>query len=429
MSNLINPYYPNILPEEQKIYQHLLHLVQVESPHEMIERFRTLFIEGINYPEFEIIAILDQITASPKAKQEFQFFLNRCCHILINRWHMQPQLHSAIPELIELFQTPPSRHKITSFREKAISRLHELIKQFIESEQYTILRRLTQVITQHDSQQRHEQKQLITLIRRYPYLYEHCLLTENSTFEHQWTVKKIKSEVQKKFELDLSRYVTYQVRCHRVNQIDCAVDANRIIQPVNNPTLLTETNLNATIQQFIGKVEGDYSYQEYAQLFLNYSTQSSCFAAFKDDLYEYLISGIDLDYGKRQFHQRLYKQLQNTLADADEYKLDDFLLVRTCSQLLNFLVIESQISPQHFTFIDLIANQGTLVTTGLLLKIVLICNKIKPYLTKRFAILFNHYELATTNGIIWLVETLEQLNIAYSIHFGNTDLSYFKQII
>ncbi|PAX46822.1 hypothetical protein [Brunnivagina elsteri] len=427
MSNLINPYYPNIFPEEQKIYQHLLHLVQVESPQEMIGRFRTLFIEGINYPESDTIAILDQITASPKAEQEFQFFLNRCCHILINRWHMQPQLHSAIPELIELFQYPPSRHKITSFREKAIRRLHLLIKKFIESEQYTILRRLTQIITQPDSQL-YEQKQLITLMRRYPYLYEHCLLTENSTFEHQWTVKKIKLEVQKKFELDLSRYVTYQVRCHQVNQVDCAVDTNRIIQPVTNPTLLTEKNLNATIQQFIGKVEGDYSYQEYAQLFLNYSNQASSFGAFKDDLYEYLISGIDWDYGKRQFHQRLYKQLKNTLADANEYKLDDFLLVRTCSQLLNFLVVESQISPQHFTFIDLIANQGTLVTTALLLKIVLICQKIKPYLTKRFAILFNHYESATTNGIIWLVETLEQLNVAYSIHFGNTDLSYFKQI-
>ncbi|BAZ41748.1 hypothetical protein NIES4101_77160 [Calothrix sp. NIES-4101] len=428
MSNLINSYYPNILPEEQKIYQHLLHLVQIKSPHEMIEHFRALFIEGINYPEPEIIAVLDQITASATATQEFKFFLNRCCHILINRWHMQPQLQHAIPELIRLFESPPSRYKITSFREKAIRRLQVLIKQFIDSEQYTTLRRLTQIIAQNDSAQ-HEQKQLFTLMRRYPYLYEHCLLTENSTFEHQWTVKKIKAEVQKKFEIDLSRYVTYQVRCHHFNQSDfTTTHKSRTIQPVINPTLLSETKLNAAIKQFIGKVEGGYSYQEYAQLFLNYSTQVSCYGAFKDDLYEYLISGIDLDYGKRKFQQHLYRKLQNTLADADEYKLDEFLLVRTCCHLLNFLVVENQISPQHFTFIDLIANQGTLTTTSLLLKIVLICRKVKPYLAKRFAILFNHYESVTTNGIMWLVETLEHLNIAYSIHFGNTDLSYFKQM-
>jgi hypothetical protein len=427
MSNLINPYYPSILPEEQKIYQHLLHLVQVESPTQMIKRFQALFIEGVNYPETEILTTLDQITASHNSEQ-FKFFLNRCCHILINRWHMQPQMHSAIPELIALFEHLPTRYRTISFREKAIRRLQQLVKQFTGSEHYLILRRLTQVISQSESHH-NGQKPLAVLMRRYPYLYEHCLLSEDSTLEHQWTVQKIKAEVQKKFELDLSRYVTYQVRCNQLVQTELTTDTNRIIQPVTNPTLLSETKLNATLKQFMGKVEGDYTYLEFAQLFLKYSSQASCFGAFKDDLYEYLISGIDWDYGKQQFHQRLYKQLENTLSSADEQKLNEFLLVRTCSQLLNFLVVESSASLQHFTFIDLIGNQGTLVATGLLLKIVLICHKIKPYLAKRFSILFNHYESANTNVVMWLVETLEQLNVAYSIHFGNIDLSYCKQIV
>ncbi len=427
MSNLINPCYPSILPEEQKIYQHLLHLVQVESPTQMIERFQALFIEGANYPETEILTTLDQVTASHHTEQ-FKFFLNRCCHILINRWHMQPQMHNAIPELIALFEHLPTCYRTISFREKAIRRLQQLVKQFIESEHYLILRRLTQVISQSESHH-NGQKPLAVLMRRYPYLYEHYLLSEDSTLEHQWTVKKIKTEVQRKFELDLSRYVTYKVRCNQLIQTNLATNTNRIIQPVTNPTLLSEKKLNATLKQFAGKVEGDYTYQEFAQLFLKYSSQASCFGAFKNDLYEYLISGIDRDYGKRQFNQRLYNQLQNTLSSADEQKLDEFLLVRTCSQLLNFLIVESSVSPQHFTFIDLIGNQGTLVATGLLLKIVLICHKIKPYLAKRFSILFNHYESASTNGVMWLVETLEQLNVAYSIHFGNIDLSYCKQIV
>lgn len=427
MSNLINPYYPSIFPEEQKIYQHLLHFVQVESPNQMIERFRVLFIDGVNYPESEILQTLDQITASPHAEQEFKFFLNRCCHILINRWHMQPQLHSAIPEFISLFDSSASRNRIVSFREKAIRRLHELVRKFTETEQFIILRRLSQVMNQDMNLHDNKHKPLAVLMRRYPYLYDHCLLTENSTFEHQWTVKKIKTEVQNKFELDLSRYVTYKVRCHQASQTNLTGNNNKVILPVNNPTLLTENTLNRCIAQFTGKAEGDYSYQEYAQLFLTYSSQASCFGAFKDDLYEYLISGIDWNYGQRQFHQRLYKHLQNTYVEAENQKLDDFLLVRTCSNLLNFLVVESSASPQHFTFIDLISNQGTLVTTGLLLKVILICHKVKPYLAKRFAILFNHYESAAMNGIFWLVETLEQLNVAYSIHFGNVDLSYFKQ--
>jgi hypothetical protein len=423
VSSLINPDYKSV--PEQKIYQHLLYFVQIESPSQMLARFRVLFIDGFDYPDSEIFQALDEITASECAELEFKFFLNRCCHILINRWHMQPQIHNFIPELIALFQSAPSRHKIISVRSKAIRRLHELVKKFTQSEQYLTLRRLTQVISQQVT--RNEKQPLVTLMRRYPYLYDHCLLTEDSTVEHQWTVKKIKAEVQKSFELDLSRYVTWKVRSSQANQVYSVPHSNKLILPVDNPTLLSEANLNATLRQFIGKVEGDYTYQELAHCFLNYQ-KANCFGAFKDDLYEYLISGIDKDYGKRQFNQRLYKQLQNTLTDASDLKLDEFLLVRTCSQLLNFLVVESAISPQHFTFIDLIANQGTLITTALLLKIVLICRKVKPYLTKRFAILFNHYESAMTNNIVWLVETLEQLNVAYSIHFGHVDLSYFKQM-
>jgi hypothetical protein len=64
---------------------------------------------------------------------------------------------------------------------------------------------------------------------------------------------------------------------------------------------------------------------------------------------------------------------------------------------------------------------------GLLLKIVLICRKVKPHLEGKFAILFNHYENSTTNSVSWLVETLEQLNIAFSINFGGIDLSFFKR--
>jgi hypothetical protein len=425
VSTLTNPYYTSI-PEEQKIYQHLLYYVQVESPSQMLVRFQALFIDGFDYPEPEMLLALDQVTISEYAEQDFRFFLNRCCHILINRWHMQAQMHSFIPDLIKLLQSSPSRHKIISIREKAIRRLHILVKSFTQSEQYVALRRLTQVMSQNQEHQ-NVQQPLATLMRRYPYLYEHCLLTEDSTIEHKRTIKKIKAEVQKDFEIDLSRYVTWKVRCHQVSKYSDLNNTNKLILPVNNPTLLSEASLNAALTQFTGKVEGNYTYQELACSFLNY-TQTSRFGAFKDDLYEYLISGIDEEYGKRQFNQRLYKKIQNTLIDADDQKLNEFLLVRTCSQLLNFLVVESAMSPQHFTFIDLVANQGTLITTGLLLKIVLICRKIKPYLAKRFAILFNHYESATTSGIIWLVETLEQFNVAYSIHFGDVDISYFKQI-
>ena len=137
---------------------------------------------------------------------------------------------------------------------------------------------------------------------------------------------------------------------------------------------------------------------------------------------------IDPEYGRRQFNNQLYNQLRQTLPESDDQKLNDFLLVRTCSQLLNFLVVESPQRPNHFVFVDLISNIGSTLTTGLLLKIVLICRKVKPYLEKRFSILFNHYEFCRRDGVQWLVEAMETLNLALSTNFSTIDLSFINQI-
>jgi hypothetical protein len=119
----------------------------------------------------------------------------------------------------------------------------------------------------------------------------------------------------------------------------------------------------------------------------------------------------------------LAHQLENTSSQNDDQQVNEFLVIRTCSQLLNFLVLESTAHPQHFVFIDLINNLGPLLTTGLLLKVVLLCRKVKPYLEKRFSILFGHYETVTQNNVEWLVKMFENLNVALSMTFGTTDIS------
>lgn len=413
--------------EEQKIYQHLLELVQVESPDKMIDRCRTLFIEGRGYPEPEISSTIYKIIQSKPAAAEFVFFLNRCCHILINRWHMQPQSHYAIAELVNTLAIEPGEIRRSVWRYREAKQLRELMRQFVASEQYLILRRFIQVFEQDIADEHGSiKKPLISLIRRYPYLYEHCLMNEDSTYEQKETVRHFQEQVQRKFEIDLSQYVTYKVRRDRIAQKIPQSDIDQMIRPVNNPTLLSDQELDNTLKQFVGKVECGCSYKELAHNFTTYSSYATTFHEFKDNLYEYLTSSIDTQYGKRGFNQRLYRHLQNTMPQADFKQPNEFLIVRTCSQLFNLLVINSQTSPQHSTFLDLITNQGTLPTLGLLVKIVLICRKIKPYLEKKFAILFNHYESHTTDCVSWLVGTLEQLNIAMSINFGNIDVSFFK---
>lgn len=417
----------SISNEEQQLYDHLLKLVEIESPSQMLERFRCLFIDGIGYPDQNIVAILENLVASKLAEQDFKFLLNRCCHILINRWQMQPQLAGGIAQLVDLFDSSSSRLGGASWRTRNARRLHELIQIFLQSEQYLTIKRLASVINRGNevNNTREENKPLGTLISRYPYLYSHCLLSEDSGYEHQQTVRQIQAQVQKQYEINLSQYVTYQIRRSRMAQNSST--PGQIIQTVKNPTLLSDRELFGAIKQFVGKAEGAYTYKDLAQSFLTHTSQTKTYGEFKNDFYEYLTSSIDPGYGKRQFNDRLYKQLQATLPQSDSQKLSDFLIVRTCSQILNFVVVDSPQQPNHFVFIDLMSNIGSTITTGLLLKIVLICRKVKPYLEKRFSILFNHYELQPKEGVQWLIKGLENVNLALSTHFGSLDLSFMAR--
>jgi hypothetical protein len=415
--------------QEQNLYDHFLQLVQGETPAQLVDRYRCLFIEGMGYPDPIVQETLDQIAMATTAEHDFKFVLNRCCHILINRWQARPHSITAISELVALFETAPGVPINDFIRARSIKRLRELVRQFPESEQYLALRRFAQVINQApESSNNAGQQPLVTLIRRYPYLYEHCLVTEGSPEEHQQSIRELQTKVQRQYEIDLSQYVTYQVRRSQIAQLSCPELAKRVIPPVKNPTLLDDCELLNALQQYVGKVQGSYTSRELAQRFVNHSSHTSSYLAFKDDLYQYLTASVDPEYGNRQFNNRLYNHLKQTLPESNAQRPNDFLLVRTCSQLLNFLVVDNPNRPHHFIFVDLIANLGPTATIGLLLKIVLICRKVKPYLEKRFSILFSHYESRARQGVQWLIAAMENLNVALCTNFSAIDLSFMNQL-
>ncbi|NEP14010.1 MAG: hypothetical protein F6K14_28160 [Symploca sp. SIO2C1] len=405
---------------EQKLYDHLLDCVKNEPPEQMIERFKSLFLEGSRYADPHIWSALETLISGKQAEEEFQFFLNRCCHILINRWQLQPDFQGAIPQLVGLFENLDAYRMAYS---RGARRLRQLVQLFIQTEQYLTLRRLSQVMDEIPPEESSNSQAVGALIQRYPYLYEHCLLSEDSSYEHQQTVRQIRARIQQRFELDLAGYVTYQVRCDQAKRRQPQAAPEKIIHPVKNPTLLSDDEFRNAVREFVGKVQGCYTYRDIAQSFLTHSSRTSLYKYFKDDLYEYLTASIDSSYGKRYFNDRLYKQLKNTLTLSDHKQLNEFLIVRTCSQLLNFLVVESSHQPNHYIFVDLITNLGATSTTGILLKVVLLCSKVKPSLEKRFSILFNHYESANRDGVPWLIRSLENVNVALSVHFGGADLS------
>lgn len=402
--------------EEQRLYNHLLRLSQVESPNQLIDRFRKLFVDGVGYPEPEIQALVEQIITSDLADTEFKFILNRCCYILINRWLVHPRFQVTIPDLVSVFEVSPSSAPCP----RSTKRLRDLLSVFIETDQYLTLRRLSDMMQQDSELTSESQQPLRSYIRRYPYLYEHCLLAEHSGDDQRRTVRRIRAQAQRQFEVDLSQYIT-----HRIVRVQSGSDTAP--QHIKNPTLLSDQNLYLALKQFTCKVDGQHTERDLAQRFLTYSQHTSCYRAFKEDLFSYLITSVSPDYGKRQFYDRLYSQLQETLPENDEQQPNEFLVMRTCSKLLNFLVVENPQRPSHFVFLDLITNIGTTLAVNLLLKIVLLCHKVKPHLEKRFSILFNHYETCTKeSGIGWLIEALETLNVAFATNFGSVNFPCFN---
>ncbi|NEN91002.1 MAG: hypothetical protein F6K48_19655 [Okeania sp. SIO3H1] len=319
-------------------------------------------------------------------------------------------------------------------------KLLELVQAFTRSEQYLSLKRLTELVNQQTGSCRNTNsalaQPLITLIPRYPYLYQHCLVTPDSSYEHQQVIRKIQRQKQRKFEIDLSKYVTHKIRQRVVTTAsergtalsNLTASSWEGINNIQNPTLLSDREVLSAIKQFVGKVENGNNYRDNAKSFLTHVRQPQSYGSFKESFYEYLSTSFDV-YSKsikHQFQDKLYKQLKNTMSHSNDKQFNDFLLMRTCNQMLGFLIVQSTQKPQHFLFLNLMANLGPIKTIGLLLKIVLVCYRVKPYLEKRFSILFNHYESHTRETVMWLVKALENMHVALSTNFGRVDLSFIR---
>ena len=410
--------------EEQVIYDYFLQHIRTDTPGQLVEDFRRLFIEGRGFRDIEVYTALEKIIKRKNNEYQFNHFFNRCCHILINHWQMDIQSYSAIPELIGLLENlaPPR-----SGYQSAANRVRYLVKNFTQCEDNVKLQRLARVI---NNRLNPDKSDLVgNLIHRYPYLYNHCLLGDESSQEHQQTVRKIKTQTEKRFEVNLSRYVTYKVRLAQISRSpEVAQEKSRIIRPVKNPTLLKDKELNQALKHYMGTVDGGHTYKSLSNNFLTHTVHTKTFGRYKDDLYEYILTSLDPKYSKGQFNKNLYNLLQNTLPECNNQRPTEFLMLRTSSQLMNFLVVENGKKPEHYVCVDMISNMGVTRTMGLLLKVVLVSGKVKPYLEKRFSILFNHYESFTKDGVPWLVKSLENLQLAFSVHFGKVDLSCLKQV-
>ena len=408
------------LPEEERLYNYFLSRLKENSPLELLEDFRCLFIEGRTFKEADCYVALETIVQK-RSPEQFMHFLNRCCHILINYWQMYPKFSAVVPQLVSSFEYLPtaigSAHNTTS-------RVRRLVKEFTSSDQYLKLQRLARVI---NAKEESKIKLVSYLIHRYPYLYDYYLVSQDTSQEHQQTVQNIKASIEQNFEVSLSQYVTYKVRVAQMVSDATPIPVSRPLLPVKNPTLLSNEELGKALKQFISRGENGYTYKGLSQNFISQLSYTPNFRTFKENLFQYLSGSLNSPYGQDQLTPKIHEYLQNLLPEYNSQQPNEFLILRTSNQLLNFLVVNSANNPEHYFFVDMVTNLGVTRTIGLLIKLVLISHKIKPYLEKRFSILFNHYESFSPDRVPWLVKSLEYIQIAFAVHFGNMNLSGLKE--
>ncbi|HEY9666673.1 MAG TPA: AAA-like domain-containing protein, partial [Coleofasciculaceae cyanobacterium] len=287
---------------EEVLYEHLLYYVNRESPEQLIERCRLLFIEGTGYPEAEIVEAIYTIVIANITQQRFNLFLNRCCYILINHWlnHWHRHYNAVFPKkLIALFKLPSSISGTKEFQSHPCKKLQELVRRFTESEEYRELERRFSYPPDQPS------APLGQIISRYPYLYNYCLLRDDSSLESKKNVEQLQSQRQRQFEIQLSQYATYLVRRASIERQASSTREPKIIRPLRNPTLLNDRDLFIALRQFVGKIDGSHTYRDLAQVFLVRTFKTPSYRDFKKDLYEYLIASIKPEYGRHQFNHRL----------------------------------------------------------------------------------------------------------------------------
>ncbi len=416
--------------EEEILYNSIRGWLLHDSSDLILEKFNYLFLKGNGCDCYQSRSALEMIISSRQGQREFNFIFNRCCQIIIYEWQINPLLKSKIPLLIKQIEAIKYHSHIQARTKR---KLRSLIIEFKNSEQYLKLVRFSILVGQSTSFKKNPDPQYLRdLISQYPYLYQRYLVGEGSSYEFKKTIINLQKRSQHHYELNLSRYITYRVRLMAlVRQYKAQQKtkiSKKVLHPVKNPTLIKENLLEKSLHYYWGEIVKGYTHRSWAMSCRDQLAGVSTHVEFKAIINNYLSLDLNCTYSKETLLPKISEYLDVILPDIHLNQVDEFTLLRASSLLFQLLIVDGKRNCNHSLLIELINNLGIVKVVGLLLKIVLLCDKSKPYLEQRLAILFSYYELQPISKSFWLIEMFENLQLAFSVHFENVDLSLIKII-
>jgi len=409
---------------EQVIYQYLRDYVENNSPSEVIAEFSRIFFEfSIKDPLLR--SHIESLIFSKEDRARFAYVLNYSYHIIINHWAQRSELHQFIVELVEIIDSINFTVQCYDRRRKKI---YELAHSFLQTDYYLKLKRIAKVIACKSLSNFSFQEPISNYLTHYPYLYQVLLLGKEYSPEEKNLIVKLQNIRQKYFEFKLTQHIIYRSRLMQVARArQISHGAGKILRRVKNPSLLSEQDLQSSIQRYMEKPNTKDTIQQISQNFLAKNKSGISYKKFKDNLFIYLLVGIKSRNKSYKLESMISDILDKSYSHSDPHLLTDSLIFRTCRRLLRFMMINKAQQNNHSQFIDLVMNLGTSNSVSLLVRIALICPEIKPELEQRLAILFVKYESQKAEDVTWLIKVLENFLIAFSLNFGTMDFSVIKR--
>ncbi|MDJ0728771.1 MAG: hypothetical protein QNJ33_02150 [Crocosphaera sp.] len=409
--------YEEPVTNDDSLYQYFLKLIETESPCDVLEKLRLLLEQTRNYPDPEVQEMVKNLIYSPTAKANCLSFFNHLCQACIASWIVNPKTKPAIFQLLNSFENlyiSPRRQK------KFLTRWQEESQAFSETSEYLKLQRLTRIINPRIVSDAAKPQILGDLLGRYPFLYKDCLLDNDSVEEYINFLAGFKRHQQNSFQQKLNRTIILQKQKIEVARLrTLTTKVPQPIQVVPNPTLLNHQAFSIAIETFTQLTQNQIKSKKGINFFSE--IESLSFKEFKIWLINYLIEDIE-EASKQQLKQYLQENIPTILTHCDQQTINEFLILRTCNQLLNKLILNPTQPSHHLSFINLKRYLGTTQLTALLLKLIFLNSQLKDSLRQRLAHLFNYYESTSIEESLWFIQVLENCLVAFAVTQENTTI-------
>jgi len=378
------------LEESQEvIYRFLISQLKNNSTEAFLIVFKNLFsycADGMNSHAMQALCNI----LLEKNEQNFRYTLKRSCYITINNWEAMRN-YQGIQQFINMLGELQLRGTTLN---ALLCRLQTWINNFINGPEYQEIKLFSS---------RHGNLPKCHWSSRYTsYLLVPQYEDTNNPTEQREAAKALSQQLKARFKFDLAMYTARS-----------DADSGRV--SLKNPTALGD-GLVRFIKKLVTR-KGEFSYKNLAHLFKE-QIEDFTYRQFKQSFVKYLVFGIESQGAVDILNGKFAEKLSNTYPEKDEELIEEDLLLRTCTRVIEYLTTEDRSAPSSL-FAYLIAQSNPLVLVVILLKIILVCPYARNRLEFCIAYLIQYYMQYPEEECQWVVNFFETFNITLTIYAEN----------